>query len=221
MFWEAVKSGMGTLAHWQTYLATLLYLALSLSPLLVIAPAINRNRTPTDSTLIIYMVLLPLFQAFALVVFIITLAPIILGQSDQAAWSLPWQLLQHEPVKILLLLGKLILAAYVLLLIRVPMLQTLVLSGFALILLLNSFPALNPTFNLDELRVWPGFLFMMGLLFFSTLIGWLGILITTVLGSMIEIHFKGRGILFTISVASSFGFIPLFIYGAWIGMLFR
>lgn len=213
MFWEAVWSGMETLTHWQTYVATLLYLLLNLVPLALVM-AISHKFDPENGVLsALSALLLPLFQAFALVVFILSLAPIILGQSDTANWALPWQLLIQEPWKMLMLLGKLIVASYVLLLIRVQVLQTLIISSFALLLAMNSFPELSPSV---ELRVWPGLLFVIGLLIFSTVVGWFGIIFTAVLASILEVRFKIRGALLVIPFASSFGFIPLFIYAGWL-----
>ena len=92
MFWESVGSGLGVLAYWQTYLAGLLFLALSVGPMFLIGAVAMKSGRAEGAIGCLSMLVLPFFQVFALVVFVLTMSPIILGLSQEAAWSFPWSL---------------------------------------------------------------------------------------------------------------------------------
>lgn len=71
----------------------------------------------------------------------------------------------------------------------------------------------------------PGFLTTIGVVLVSGLASWLGIMVpavaaTLILGDMEGLP-RGAAKLVLIPLWSAFGFIPIFIYGAWIGMQVR
>lgn len=85
MFWESVSTGLGVLAYWQTYVAVLLFLALSMGPMLLIGFVAMSSGRAEGLVGCLTMLILPFFQAFALVVFVLTMSPIILRLSHEAA----------------------------------------------------------------------------------------------------------------------------------------
>jgi len=74
MFWDAVASGLGTLAHWQTYAAALLFLLLSVGPIMLIGLAMLSSGRAAAAIGCLSMLVVPFLQTFALVVFVLTLA---------------------------------------------------------------------------------------------------------------------------------------------------
>lgn len=225
MFWESVGSGLGVLTHWQTYAAALLFLVLSLGPGVLVGLAAEKVGRTGGAIGCLSMLVLPLFQTFALVVFVLTLAPIILGLSNEAAWSLPWVLTVQAPKTMIMFLGKLLLVAFALAFIpglgRIQALHTLLLGSFALALVISILSLFSPAVAAKTVHFWPGFLFMAGLLILGALMAWLGLMVAAMLSTIVETLFKGLGQILLIPIAAVFGFIPLFIYGAWLGAQLR
>lgn len=222
MFWESVGNGLRVLSYWQTYLAGLLFLALSMGPMFLIGTVAMKSGRGEGLVGCLSMLILPFFQVFALVVFVLTMAPIILGISQEAAWSFPWSLTAEAPWEVTKFVGKLLLAAIVLAFIpilgRLQSLHTLLLGSLALVLVVGIIKMANPTLAAKSVHFWPGLWFAVGLLIISGVMAWLGIMLAALLATAIESKTgEGIGQLLVFPVAAIFGFIPLFIYGAWLG----
>jgi hypothetical protein len=71
--------------------------------------------------------------------------------------------------------------------------------------------------SLRSIHLWPGMSFMVALLLVGTALTWLG----TMLAVAPSVIMRGRaeriGKMLAYPFAASFGFIPLFIYCAWLG----
>lgn len=221
MFWNSVGSGLGVLTYWQTYAAGLLFLLLSIGPMILIGMGMEKAGRAGGAIGCLSMLVLPFFQTFALVVFVLSLAPIILGLSNDAAWSFPWLLATESPWAMTKFVGKLLIAAVVLAIIpligRVQSLHSLVLGGIALASVIGILGAINPAIAAKNISLWPGFWFIVGLLVLGAAMAWIGMMAAALLASVIESKFEGIGQLLAIPVTAVFGFIPLFIYGAWLG----
>ena len=121
--------------------------------------------------------------------------------------------------------GKLLVAAIVLAFIpilgRVQSMHTLLLGSFALALVIAIIASINPTVAAKQIHFWPGFLFVIGLLVVGSAMAWIGTMAAALLSTVIEARAEGMGQLLVLPVAAVFGFIPLFIYGAWLGSQIR
>lgn len=225
MFWESVGAGLGVLAYWQTYVAGLLFLLLSIGPMFLIgAMAMNSGRAG-GAIGCLSMLALPFFQVFALVVFVLTLSPIILGVAHDAAWSFPWGLAAQAPWELAKFVAKLLVVAFVLAFIpivgRFQTLHVLLLGSIALALVLGIVAHGNPALASKDLHFWPGFWFVLGILVVGTAAEWIGTLLAAFLAAALEEKIEGIAKLVVVPVAATFGFIPLFIYGAWLGTQVR
>ena len=171
------------------------------------------------------ILILPFFQAFALVVFVLTMSPIILGLSHEAAWAFPWALTAEAPWVVVKFLGVLLLGAIVLAFIpivgRIQSLHTLFLGSFALVLVVGLIGSANPALAAKNVAFWPGFWFIVGLLIVGSIMAWLGIMLAALLATVIEAKMEGMGQLLVFPIAATFGFVPVFIYGAWLGAQLR
>lgn len=220
MFWDSVANGMKAFTYWQTYVATLEYLLLFMVPMGIISFVIQRQN-PASGIGCLSVVLMPLLQLAALVVLILTLWPIILGLGDRAAWGFPFRLMIQAPEMYFKLIGILAIVAIVLeftpILNRIQSLQTLLLGvlalGFTIEILKSAYPAVIS----QEVHYWPGFWFVVGLLLVGALVSWVGILVAAVVVTPLEVLADGLGELVVFPVAAVFGFIPVFMYGAWLG----
>ena len=67
----------------------------------------------------------------------------------------------------------------------------------------------------------PDFWFVVGLLCVGGLMSLIGGLAAAAVGTVIEMVSEGLGTLLAFPAAAIFGFIPLFIYGAWLGAQVR
>ena len=225
MFLSSVSLGLGTLLHWQTYAATAMFLALSMGPMLLIGYAGMKSGAAGGLVGCLSMLVMPFIQVFALVVFVLTLSPILLGLSDTAAWSFPWALTAQEPWLVAKFIGKLLVAAIVLALIpilgRFQSLHTLLLGSFALALVVGLLGSINPQVASKHVALWPGFWFTVGLVVVGSAMAWVGMLCAAVVSTAIDAHTEGLGQLVVFPLAAVFGFIPLFVYAAWLGQQLR
>ena len=153
MFWDSVLAGLKVLTYWETYIAGLEYLAISLIPLVIVGGVMMKSESgAVVGCLSIF--LLPVLQIAAMTVMILTLAPIIFGLAEDAAWSYPWDLITLAPLVFLKLIGILIIAVIVLAFIPIfgqfQSLHTLVHGGITLIFIaanFNLYPGLTEHIN--------------------------------------------------------------------------
>jgi hypothetical protein len=168
---------------------------------------------------------MPFFQAFALCVFVTTMFPILMGFSTDAAWALPWAMAATVPGSFLFLLVKLLVATIVLSFIpfigQLNAVHTTVIGGIVLILIIGIAASANPNLAAHNLKLWPGFWFAVGLLIVGAAMAWLGALAASVFGMAIDAKFNGLGQAVAVPLVATFGFVPLFIYAAWLGNQLR
>ncbi len=226
-FWNAVVGGLKVLTFWETYVAALEYLALFMGPMILVGLAMEKGGEKSEGVVgCLGMLIIPVLQVAALAVFVLTLAPIILDVAEDAAWSLPWKFITLTPGVSLQLLGILIVAAVLLNFVpflgQLRSLQTLLLGGIALAsFALGIVKSVNPELASGKLDLIPGIWFTVGLLIVGAIMNWVGLLVAALLVAAIDsASEKGGkfGELIMYPVAAIFGFIPIFIYGAWLGV---
>lgn len=226
LFWDSVVAGLKVLTYWQTYVAGLEYLAIFFIPMAFAGMIMERSRSVAGGAVGCFtMLLMPILQIAAMAVFTLTLSPIIFGFAEDANWSFPWKVITLAPGAFLKLLGALVVVsfgmAFIPLLGRMQSLQTFVLGGIALTFVLGLLEAINPGGFLGHIEFIPDFWFVVGLLVIGGLISWIGTLVAAVVASPIEMMGEGLGTLFVMPIAAIFGFVPMFIYGAWLGAQIR
>jgi hypothetical protein len=204
MFWDSVLAGLKVLTYWETYVAGLEYLAIFFIPMAIVGMIMEKSEGGGAAVGCLSMLLLPVLQVAAMAVFVLTLAPIIFGFADDAAWSFPWKILTMAPGAFFKLVGVLVVAA--ILLAFIPNLgqlnswQTLVLGGIALMFVLGILDSVNPGTVRGRVDFVPGFWFSVGLLVIGEVMSWVGKMFP---------------------IGAIFGFIPVFMYGAWLGAQVR
>jgi hypothetical protein len=219
MFWKCICVGLAVLLHWQTYAAALLFLSFTfaskhLSDALNLASGKNAARTHSIARLVY-----ELGQVAGIATFVSIMCPIMLGLSMHGAWTLPCSDMQccREAAGSFAMI---LLVAVVLSRIPIlgsPSIFTFIIGVLALVLTMDRLrgQAIVPT--VPSIQLWPGMWFVIALLLVGTALTWLG----TILAVMPSVILRGRaeriGKLLAYPFAASFGFIPLFIYCAWLG----
>lgn len=225
MFWESVGAGLKVLTYWQTYVAGLEYLTVFLVPMFAFGMITQKNSHFSGLAGCLSVVVLPVVQVAAMAIFILTLAPIILGLGNDAAWSLPWNVIVLVPGAFFKLVGILIVAtialAFIPILGRLHSLQVVVLGGVALTFVLGILESITPGTVKGSVDFIPGFWFSVGLLVLGGFMSWIGIVTAALALTALESVKKGIGQLIMYPVGAIFGFIPVFIYGAWLGAQLR
>ena len=153
---------------------------------------------------------------------IFTLSPIILGISDEAAWSLPWILLTNEPMVFLTIIGVLFVAAirlgFIPIIGQIQSLPMVILGGLCLAASLRLLDDVFPNMNVNLIDPIPSFSCLVGFLIIAGLVSRLGGMavasIAVVLEGKAHSPFPEYAI---IPLASVSAFIPVFVYGAWLG----
>lgn len=220
MFWGSVVAGLNILTYWETYVAVVEYLGIYIIPMFIVARVMEKRQ---GGVVMYYisLLLIPLMQVAALVVFILTMATIIFGFNDEAAWSFPWKVITLAPLAFFITVGALIVLSFILSLIplvgRLHSLQTLVLGGSALIFVLSMFDSVSAGHARVDVDFIPGFWFMLGLIMMGGFMSWIGTFISELLVAGIKLTNERVGQYIMIPVSAMFGFIPLFMYGSWLG----
>lgn len=214
MFLESILNGLSVLSYWQIYLAGIIYSVVILLPIYLIGLGMSKFEPLGCITILIG----PFFRALATLIFIFTLFPIILGLADKAAWSFPWIILINDPwymIKsafILMVLS--FLLAFIPIIGQFQSVQTLLLGSVCLISVINILHAIDPNFEISRLSFFPGYMYIIGFLIISSITSWLAIIVTAFLLNKYLEYFPE---IISIPIGT-FGFIPVFIYGAWIGI---
>jgi hypothetical protein len=219
MFWKCICAGLAVLMHWQTYAAALLFLSFSLASK-HLSEALNAASGKTSAgTRSIACLVREFGQVAGITTFVSIMCPMMLGLSMHGAWSLPWSDMQSgrevaQSFAVILLIA--------LVLSRIPILGspsifTFVIGVLTLVLTMERPHGQTTVPVPPSIQLWPGMGFMIALLSVGTALTWLG----TMLAVMPSVIMRGRaeriGKLLAYPFAASFGFIPLFIYCAWLG----
>jgi hypothetical protein len=225
MFWDSVIAGLKVLTYWETYVAGLEYLAIFFVPMIVMGMVMQKNESAGALAGCLSMLLMPVVQVAAMAVMVLTLAPIIFGFAEDAAWSFPWQLITMAPGAFFKLVGVLVVAAIILAFIpilgQLQSLQTLVLGGIALMFVLGILDSVNPGIVKGRVDFIPGFWFSVGLIVIGGIMSWVGMVVAALAVTALELAQEGIGQIVMFPIAAIFGFIPVFMYGAWLGAQVR
>ena len=225
MFWNSVLAGLKVLTYWETYVAGLEYLAIFFVPMAIVGMIMEKSEGGGVAVGCLSILFLPVMQVAAMAVFVLTLAPIIFGFADDAAWSFPWKVLTMAPGAFLKLIGVLVVAAIVLAFIpilgQLNSLQTLVLGGIALVFVLGILDSVSPGIVRGRVDFVPGLWFSVGLLVVGGVMSWVGMMVAAFIATALEMTEEGIGQLLMFPVGAIFGFIPVFMYGAWLGAQIR
>ena len=100
-------------------------------------------------------------------------------------------------------------------------LQTLVLGGTALIFVLGIFDSVSPGVVMELVDFLPGFWFSVGLIVIGGIMSWIGMMVAAFTVTALELAQDGIGQIIMLPVSAIFGFIPVFMYGAWLGAQVR
>ena len=217
MFLEAVLNGLSVLSYWQIYLAGIIYSLVILLPLILIGLGMSKFEPLGCITILID----PFLRALATVIFIFTLFPIILGLSAKAAWSFPWIILINDPWYMIKSSFILMVLSFLLAIIPIigqfQSLHTLLLGSVCLISVIKILHAINPNFEISQLSFFPGYMYIIGFLIISAITSYLAVIVTAFLLSSNK-YLENFSEIISIPIGAAFGFIPVFIYGAWIGI---
>ena len=226
MFWKAITDSLGVFTYWETYAAALEYLAVYLVPMTIAGYLISRDEERAGPAIgCISMLIIPLLQVAAVAVFILTLSPIILGYGHDAAWGLPWYVLVYAPWTFAKLVGVMVIAAVILAFLpivgQLRSFQTLILGGIGLVFVVAIVHSAYPALIRIPAHLIPNFGFSAGLVVVGLLMSWVGTMAAALVAALLDMTMEGTGELFMIPVGAVFGFVPVFIYGAWLGVQLR
>jgi len=221
MFWDSFLAGLKVLTYWETYAAAVEYIAVFLIPVLIAALVVNNDGKGRKKKNSLSVLIVPVLEVTALAVFILTLAPIIFGIGEDASWDELWRAMHLSPVTLLKFEGILLAIAIVLAFIPLFSLfkpfQTFVLGGVAITFVLEIIGSSNYGFTPGPIEFMPDVWFGIGLFLIGLFISLAGMILEKILTHSLELREDGIGQLVLTPVMTVFGFIPVFIYGAWIG----
>jgi len=225
MFWDSVLAGLKALSYWEIFVAGLEYLAIFFIPILIVGMLMEKSEGAIGYAGCLSIIFFPVLQSAALAVMMLTIAPIIFGFAEDAAWSFPWQLIALEPWLFCKLVGILLVAAIVLafmpILGSLQSLHTLVLGGISLIFVLSLLDSVNPGVVMGQVDFLPGFWFSVGLIVIGGVMSWVGMMVAALAATTLEFAQEGVGQIIMSPIAAIFGFLPVFMYGAWLGAQVR
>jgi len=220
-FWDSVKSALDVMTNWDTYLVVFGYLLLMLAPIVLLFLILHKKHAL--STRNFRKLFLPAIEAVAIAGAVLTLFPVMLGMGEKALWGFPLKVMKLFPGGFLGLLGILIILAYLIDVIpkfrRFQSLKTFVLGGVALVFVQIALSVLNPIVDVELSYFVPGFWFAFGIILIAGVISHLGhfifVSLARVLGNKFNVKEEVAELLI-LPLITTLGFLPLFIYGAWL-----
>ena len=212
VFWDSVYAALEVMTHWETHFVVLEYLLLMLTPVIMMFLILKKRHAL--SIHYFRKLFLPIMEAIAIAVSVLTLFPIILGVGEHVAWNFPLRIMQLSPAGFLALIGSLIILAYLIDIIpqlrKLRSVKTLVLGGVCLIFVRIFLNLLNPVIDLEVMDMVPGFWFICGIIIISGVLAKLGYFVfesfVNVLGSKFNLREEVAELLI----------LPVFVYGAWL-----
>jgi len=199
MFWYSVLAGLKVLTYWETYVAGLEYLAVYLIPMAVFLFFAKMKNAEEEGAGIgcFSIVLISILETVATTVFILTLAPIVLGLAEDAAWSLPWTLLIMAPSKFFELVGIMLVVSIALVFVpilgQIHSLHTLIRGGIVLIFFLDIIvDSISPGI-VERVELVPDIWFLIGLLLISAAMLWVGMIVAIAITARLETIKEGIG----------------------------
>jgi len=232
MFFNTVFAGLKVLTYWETYLASLEFLAISMIPLFISGLFMSKFKKAEGPIGCLSLLILPLALSGAVIVMILSLSPIIFGFGEEAFWRFPLIIISMFPWSFFKLLFIMIVSCF--LFATIPIVGKMPSMHFILIGCISLAYALETTLRFHSLGViinnvpdvvqkdiiyFPGFLFSAFLLIIGGLFSWLGMIASSVVVAWIEERWNTGGVadLVITPIVAIFGFIPVFMYGAWLG----
>jgi hypothetical protein len=209
------------MTHWETHFVIFEYLMLMMAPVIIIFLLLKKNHAL--STRYFRKLFLPVLEAIAIAVSVLTLFPIILDVGESVAWNFPLRVMQLSPGGFLSLIGSLIVLAYLIdvipLLRKLRSVKTLVLGGVCLIFVRIFLHLINPVIDIEVMDLVPGFWFICGIIIISGVLAKLGYFVfvsfVSALGTKFDLREEVAELLI-LPVIATLGFLPVFVYGAWL-----
>jgi len=218
MFWSSIIGGLKVLTFWEVYVAALIFTIISVGPMVIFGLIGKKNEA---IGCLGGMLIGPVFQALATLIFVFTLSPILLGFAEDAAWSFPWKILFLSPWSMikaaLIILFAIIVLTYIPVLGQIQSLHTFVSGAISLILVLGIFHSAYPNIPVEKIHIMPGLLTTIGFLIIAGVVFWASTMIIALIATVMGERARNYMGLIAIPLGSVFGFIPVFIYGAYIG----
>jgi len=223
MFLNSIISAFNVMKHWEIHVVGLGYLIFLLIPVLAVGVSMGKKQCSGLGFRCITILLLPALQVIAVVGFILIVSPIMLGMAEDASWGLPWKMISMDPALCLGLLGCLLVVSVALVFIpglgRLYSFRTLVLGSISLMFVQKLLSMFITKMDLEISYLVPGFWFITGVVFIAGVLSKFDLYFSGTVAMIIENKFdikKGVIELAIFPVASVLGFIPVFIYGAWL-----
>ncbi len=223
MFLDYITSAFNVLTFWQTHLVGLLYLTFLFLPGMFVSLVMKKAKCSGKWFKLVSILLLPVLQVFAVMAFTLILSPIMLDMGDEASWNLPWKMVSTDITLSLGLLGCLAVVAIGLVFIpivgRLHSFRTIVLGAISLVFVQMLLSYINPAIDLEVAYLIPGYSFMIGIVVIAAVLSKVDHYICCSVSSMLKSRFEIRHSvceLVMFPLVSMLGFIPVFIYAAWL-----
>jgi hypothetical protein len=215
-FWQSAVRGILVLGHWQIYIAGLLYTVIAIGPQVVVGRLASRAGDDDGLIGCLSLLLLPVFNVFAIFVFIATISPIVLGLSGNAAWLLPWSLCVGYPLRmsmaVILPVVLSVFASWIPFGSSQPVL-TFAIGSWALAFV--SAVTLRPA--LESLVFWPGYVFAIASIVIGVVLSKAVMVLLAAVAARV-VRRKNDSLDWLLVVVSVMvSFVPVFMYGAWLG----
>jgi len=218
MFWSAIIGGLKVLTFWEVYVAALIFTIISISPMFIFGLIGEKNEAVGCLG---SMLIAPVFQALATIIFVFTLFPILLGFAGDAAWLFPWKILLSSPWPMIkatfIIIFVTIALAFIPLLGQIQSLHTFASGAISLVMVLGILHSVYPNVPVEKIQIMPGFLTIIGFLAIAGVVSWASTMLVALIATAMGDKAEDYMMLIAIPLGGVFGFIPVFIYGAYIG----
>ncbi len=223
MFLEYTISALKVLTYWETYLLGIGYILFLFIPSIVISLIMKKRACTGIGFKCVNYILLPVMQLIAVTAFTLVLSPIMLGMAEEASWNLPWRMVSTDFMLSMGLLGCLSVVAVGLVFIpvvgRIHSFRTLILGAISLVFVQMLISYINPAIDMEIKYMIPGFWFITGIAAITIILSKVDHIVSRAASKILRNKYEVRdGVceMVMCPLISTLGFIPVFMYGAWL-----
>ena len=226
MLIRTLQDGLLSFSHWQIYVVMLVYILITSLPVMFAGFVAAKDKsTASMTTGCLSQLLIRAFQAGMMYFGILVIFPIVIGISDQAAWQWPKVYLQKHPIQLLKsveIIWFVCIAVSVIPIIGKSKTFATFLPGvLSIAFIASNINLIDPSLLPKSISYIPNLWISIGYVILFGFAVWIEVIIAGLVVSFIKNPSITVGEVVHHAIGTIIGFIPILIYGAWMGTNFR
>ena len=226
MLIRTLEIGLLSFSHWQIYVVMTAYILITSLPIMFAGFVAGKDKsTSSVMTGCLSQLLIRAFQSAVMYIGILVLFPILTGIGDQAAWHWPKVFLQKHPIQLLksveIIWFVCIGVSFIPFIGKSTVVATFLPGILSIAFAANDLNLIAPSLLPKTITYIPNLWISIGYGILFGLAIWIEVIVAGIVVSLIKNPSITIGEVVHHGIGTIIGFIPILIYGAWMGNQFR